>query len=114
MRAFTSALLLGIAGFSIATAVAAQLTPQPAASEAAAAVELIGVDETKKEPADLLAGADVLYVPTIIVRRGGKEVGRIVESSPKGIETDLLDLLEGRASGVLSLRTDLAPESPKP
>ncbi len=79
-----------------------------------AAVELIGVDEAKKEPADLLAGADVRYVPTIIVRRGGKEVGRIVESSPKGIETDLLDLLEGRASGVLSLRTDLASESPKP
>ncbi|HXU32463.1 MAG TPA: thioredoxin family protein [Thermoanaerobaculia bacterium] len=79
-----------------------------------AAVELIGVDEAKKEPADLLAGADVRYVPTIIVRRDGKEVGRIVESSPHGIETDLLDLLEGRAAGVLSLRTDLAPESPKP
>ena len=79
-----------------------------------AAVDLIGVDEAKKEPADLLAGADLRYVPTITVRRDGKEVGRIVESSPHGIEVDLLDLLTGRASGVLSLRADLAPESSKP
>jgi hypothetical protein len=203
MRTLPSALLLGFAGFSLATAVAAQLTPQAAAPEMAAtataavetarpeasvrvgkvtreqveeaapewtlaeakaapdataaralgkvppgatvtiylgtwcgdsrrevsrffrtldemggtlpaAVELIGVDEAKKEPAELLAGADVRYVPTIIVRRGGKEVGRIVESSPHGIEVDLLDLLTGRATGVLSLRTDLAPEQPKP
>ena len=197
MQTLPSALLLGFAGFSLATAVAAQITPQPAAPATAAevspasasvrvgkvtreqveeavpewtlseakavpdaaavralgkvapgatitiylgtwcsdsqrevsrfwraldelggplpaAVELIGVDEAKKEPADLLAGADIRYVPTIIVRRDGKEVGRIVESSPHGIEVDLLDLLEGRASGVLSLRADLAPESPKP
>jgi len=197
MQTLPSALLLGFAGFSLATAVAAQLTPQTAApataAEAApasssvrvgkltreqieeavpewtlaeakaapdaaavqalakiapgatitiylgtwcsdsqrevsrfwraldelgsplpAAVELIGIDEAKKEPADLLAGADIRYVPTIVVRRGDKEVGRIVESSPHGIEVDLLDLLEGRASGVLSLRADLAPESPKP
>jgi hypothetical protein len=200
MQTLSSALLLAFSGFSLATAVAAQLTPQPAAPEAAAqaiesarpeasvrvgkvtreqveeaapewtfaeakaapdaaaaralgqvapgatitiylgtwcgdsrrevsrfwraldeiggtlpaTVELIGVDEAKKEPAELLAGADVRYVPTIIVRRGAKEVGRIVESSPHGIEIDLLDLLTGRASGVLSLRTDLAPEQPKP
>jgi hypothetical protein len=79
-----------------------------------ATIELIGVDETKLEPKDLLAGADLEFVPTIVVRRDGKEVGRIVESSPHGIEVDLLDLLEGRAQGVLSLRGDLAPESPKP
>ncbi|HEV7667815.1 MAG TPA: hypothetical protein VGS22_04780 [Thermoanaerobaculia bacterium] len=79
-----------------------------------AAIELIGVDETKREPKALLAGVDLEFVPTIIVRRGGQEVGRIVESSPHGIEVDLLDLLEGRAKGVLSLRGDLAPESPKP
>lgn len=78
-----------------------------------ATIELIGVDETKQEPKDLIAEDEIAFVPTIIVRRGGKEVGRIVESAPHGIELDLLDLLEGRAQGVLSLRSDLAPESPK-
>jgi hypothetical protein len=47
-------------------------------------------------------------VPTFIVRRGGHEVGRVVEEAPHGIETDLLALLTGEAGGVLSGRPDLA------
>ena len=73
------------------------------------AVHWIGVDRDKKEPADRVAGADLRYVPTFVVARDGREVGRIVETSPHGIENDLLALLTGKASGVLSAsRPELA------
>lgn len=65
-------------------------------------VTYLAVDRAKQEPAELLAGLEVTHVPTFIVRRGGREVGRIVERSPGAIELDLLDLLEGNAWGVLS------------
>jgi thiol-disulfide isomerase/thioredoxin len=71
------------------------------------AIEYLAVDREKAEPADLLAGLDLRYVPTFIVRRDGEEVGRIVESSPNGIESDLLALLTGRTSGVVTGRDDL-------
>jgi|GEM_PF-707067 len=74
----------------------------------------IGVDRAKKEPADLVKEYDVRYLPTFIVRRDGHEVGRIVETSPHGIEKDLLALLTGKATGVLTTRTDLVPASPPP
>jgi thiol-disulfide isomerase/thioredoxin len=77
-------------------------------------IRYIGVDHEKKEPADLVKENHVLYLPTFIVRRGGHEVGRIVETSPNGIERDLLALLTGKAKGVLSTRTDLVPASPPP
>jgi thiol-disulfide isomerase/thioredoxin len=75
-------------------------------------IRWVGVDRDKEEPAELLDGVHVLYVPTFIVRRDGEEVGRIVEESPHAIETDLLALLEGRAGGVVTARDDadeLAP-----
>lgn len=72
-------------------------------------VEYVAVDRDKEEPADLLAGQDLAYVPTLVVRRDGREVGRIVESAPGGVEADLLALLEGFAWGVLSGRDDLDP-----
>lgn len=75
-------------------------------------VRYVGVDHAKKEPAAEIAREGVLYLPTFIVRRGGHEVGRVVESSPNGIESDLLALLTGKASGVLSNRTDLPPSNP--
>jgi thiol-disulfide isomerase/thioredoxin len=78
-------------------------------------VRYVAVDHAKKEPADLLKENDVRYLPTFIVRRGGHEVGRIVETSPHGVEQDLLALLTGKASGVLSgSRPELAPASPRP
>jgi hypothetical protein len=52
-------------------------------------------------------GTTVTQVPSFIVKRGGKEVGRVVETSPNGIENDLLALLVGERSGVISTRTDL-------
>lgn len=65
-------------------------------------VTYLAVDREKQEPAELLAGLEVTHVPTFIVRRDGREVGRIVERAPGAIELDLLDLLEGNAWGVLS------------
>jgi thiol-disulfide isomerase/thioredoxin len=77
-------------------------------------VRYVGVDHDKRQPADLIKENDVRYLPTFIVRRGGHEVGRIVESSPHGVEQDLLALLTGKASGVLTTRQDLAPANPHP
>jgi hypothetical protein len=70
-------------------------------------IEYVAVDRDKEEPAGPIEGAGIEYVPTFVVRRGGEEVGRVVETSPSGIETDLLALLTGEASGVLSARDDL-------
>ena len=76
-------------------------------------VHYIGVDREKKEPA-AVAENSVLFLPTFIVRRGGREVGRIVETSPNGIERDLLALLTGKAQGVLATREDLASPAKPP
>jgi thiol-disulfide isomerase/thioredoxin len=70
-------------------------------------VRYVAVDRQKKEPADAVAADGIRFLPTFIVRRGGHEAGRVVETSPKGIESDLLALLNGSAHGVLSTRTDL-------
>ena len=67
----------------------------------------LAVDREKEEPAELLAGLDLEYVPTFLVRRGGEEVGRVVESAPGGIERDLLALLTGESQGTITGREDL-------
>jgi hypothetical protein len=64
-------------------------------------VRFIAVDRDKR------ADIELRYVPTIVVSRDGREVGRIVESAPRGIERELLDLLNGTAGGVISGRRDL-------
>ncbi|HEX7182928.1 MAG TPA: thioredoxin family protein [Thermoanaerobaculia bacterium] len=66
------------------------------------AVQYIGVDRQKKEPAAAVAESDIHFVPTLIVTRNGREVGRIVETSPNGVEKDLLALLTGKAQGRIS------------
>lgn len=70
-------------------------------------ITYIGVDREKKDPAGRVAKEDVRYVPTFIVVRDGREVGRVVETAPHGIEADLLALLTGKATGVISTREDL-------
>lgn len=70
-------------------------------------VALHGVDTNKTAPPEV----GLLYVPTIIVRRDGVEVGRIVESAPAGVERELLHLLEGTKTGLITARTDLGPSS---
>jgi hypothetical protein len=71
------------------------------------AIEYVGVDMGKKAPEGLIDGVELRYVPTFIVLRGGKEVGRVIESAPNGIEKDLGALLRGEKTGVISLRTDV-------
>ena len=71
-------------------------------------LRLIGVDRAKRalDPTssiDLTEGRNIRYVPTIIVSRGGAEVGRIVEHPTRSIEEDLRDLLLGTRVGFLSL-----------
>ncbi len=70
------------------------------------ALRVIGVDRAKQAPG-LSEEAALRFVPTLIVRREGREVGRIVESAPDGIETALLQLLTGARTGVVTGRTDL-------
>jgi cyclophilin family peptidyl-prolyl cis-trans isomerase/HEAT repeat protein len=68
----------------------------------------VAVDRSKQEPAELLTGVELKYVPTFVVTRQGREVGRVVESAPEGIEKALLDLLSGARTGVISGRPELA------
>jgi hypothetical protein len=65
-------------------------------------IRYIAVDEAKAQPADRIAEGRIRFVPTLIVSRGGREVGRIVEHSPNGVEIDLLALLTGKAQGVVT------------
>lgn len=77
-------------------------------------VRWLGVDRGKASPGEVgreIAGLGVRYVPTVIVRRDGVEVGRVVESAPEGIERALAAYLGGGRTGVTSGRPELAPAS---
>lgn len=73
-----------------------------AGGEVPFAIHYVGVDRQKKEPAAPIANFEIELVPTFIVSRQGREVGRIVEAAPHGVERDLLALLSGKSQGVLS------------
>ena len=75
-------------------------------------IRYVGVDREKEEPAELLHDVGLEYVPTFVVYSGDTEVGRVVEESPNGIEVDLLQLLSGEVSGVVSVRDDLEVDEP--
>ncbi|UJR86358.1 Hypothetical protein I5071_84520 [Sandaracinus amylolyticus] len=81
---------------------ALELAPEPRPFT----LSFVGVDRAKHAP-ELPADLGLRFVPTIVVRRDGVEVGRIVESAPRGIERELLDLLTGARTGVITARTDL-------
>ena len=71
-------------------------------------LRFIGVDRAKHAldettNIDLTQGRDVRFVPTVIVSRGGTEVGRIVEHPTRSIEEDLHDLLTSARQGFISL-----------
>ncbi len=70
-------------------------------------VRYVGVDRNRQDPDGLAEGWNLRYVPTFVVSRDGREVGRVVESAPHGIEVDIGALLRGEASGVMTGRTDL-------
>ncbi len=71
------------------------------------AVELVAVDHDKTDPGGLSKGVGLRYVPTFVVLRAGKELGRVIESAPGGIEHDLGVLLRGEKTGVISGRSDV-------
>ncbi len=70
-------------------------------------IRFVGVDRQRHALEGLTDGVDLRYVPTIIVRRDGAEVGRIVESASRGVEAELRALLTGERTGTISLREDL-------
>jgi hypothetical protein len=70
-------------------------------------IEYIAVDRAKTAPGGLTDGIGLRYVPTFVVMRDGKEIGRIIESAPAGIEKDLRSLLTGERKGIISARTDV-------
>ena len=63
-------------------------------------VELVAVDNSdethKRSPDGEERGLEIYRVPTLIVRRGGAEVARVVEYPVLSIERDLLAILGGR------------------
>lgn len=69
-------------------------------------VRYVAVDRRDKRPPEMERDLGLRYVPTFIVERGGREVGRMVEVSPHGIEKDLLALLTGEVEGVVTARED--------
>ena len=71
------------------------------------ALRYVAVDRDMREPRELLAGVDLRYVPTFVVEREGRELGRVIEVAPSGIEGDLLDLLLGRTTGWITARDDM-------
>lgn len=86
----------------VALEIAESLAPLPFS------LRYIAVDRTKHAleegtQRELTEGQDIRFVPTIIVRREGVEVGRIVEHPTRSIEEDLRDLLLGTRTGFLSL-----------
>jgi hypothetical protein len=59
-------------------------------------ITLICVDGHKKDENGLADGLHIERVPTFIISREGKELGRIVESPKLTLESDLLGILTGK------------------
>ena len=66
-------------------------------------LRLVGVDRSRAAPDGLTDGLGVRFVPTFIVRIGGREVGRVVEAPPAGmtLSAALAGLMRGEISGPL-------------
>lgn len=47
-------------------------------------VTLFGLDRTKKDAAHFAANFNIQHVPTVIILKGGKEIGRVVEYGVTG------------------------------
>ena len=60
-------------------------------------VKLVGIDNQFHEPVDFVQSHRITNVPTVIVERGGNEIGRIVETpASKTMEEDLASILDGK------------------
>lgn len=60
-------------------------------------LKLVGIDNQFHEPVDTVQPRRITNVPTVIVERGGQEIGRIVETpASKTMEEDLAAVLDGK------------------
>ena len=58
-------------------------------------ITLVGVDRNKKTISHLAEAFDVVNVPTVIVMKQGKEIGRVVEYGRYGmVEKELAEIVE--------------------
>ncbi len=57
-------------------------------------LKMYAMDTYKKAPGIDIKKIDVKLVPTLIVYKGDKELGRIIESPKESIEADLLEILK--------------------
>jgi len=57
-------------------------------------IEIFAMDTYKKAPGIDIKAINVKLVPTFIVYKGEKELGRIIESPNRSIEADLLEILK--------------------
>ncbi len=57
-------------------------------------VELWGVSLSKRDPREVAEANALEYVPTLVVMRSGKEIGRIVEHPKTSWEADLTAILQ--------------------
>jgi Thioredoxin len=73
-------------------------------------LKLVGIDNQFHQPVDAVQPHQITNVPTVIVERDGRELGRIVETpASKTIEEDLAAILNGREL-VHNGRTDRGPK----
>ena len=78
-----------------------------AGGEVAFELAYVGIRRDKERRDPGLDGVGLLRVPTFVVEMAGAEVGRVVEESPNGIENDLLALLSGEATGMVTATEEL-------
>jgi hypothetical protein len=68
-----------------------------AAGNAKIQIKLIGIDNQFHEPVSTVQPLRITNVPTVIVERGGREIGRIVETpAASTMEEDLAAILSGK------------------
>lgn len=72
------------------------LTALKTAGNPSLTLTLVGVDRQKNEPEGRGKAADVKRVPTIVVRRNGEEIGRVIETpSTATLDRDVAMILNG-------------------
>jgi hypothetical protein len=58
-------------------------------------IKLIGIDNQFNQPTDVVQPRKLINVPTVIVERGGREIGRIIETpATASVEEDLATILQ--------------------
>lgn len=57
-------------------------------------IKIFGVDKNKVEPTGYATSVNIEKVPTLIIIKNGKELGRIIEKPRKSWEQDIVDILK--------------------